>query len=81
MEKQKAKEDSETALKRVRKEKNDLSNQITSISLKKDALEDETIHLRDELEELKEQLDVVQLNLVNTVQVGHWTPSTSDMGN
>ena len=64
----KAKEDSDTTLKKTRKERNELSNQITSITLKKDALEDEAVHLRIEVQELREQIEVVQLQLVAAVQ-------------
>merc|ERR1712203_1098655 len=64
----KAKEESDATLKKTRKERNELSNQITSITLKKDALEDEVVHLRIEVQELREQIEVVQLQLVAAVQ-------------
>merc|ERR1719237_1731010 len=40
----------------------------TDTTLKKDALEDEVVHLRIEVQELREQVEVVQLQLVAAVQ-------------
>ena len=57
-ESQKAREESEASLKQLKREKNDLGNQVTSISLRKDALEDEYVHIREEYQILKDQLDI-----------------------
>ena len=59
-EKGKMKEDSDSAMKQLVREKNDLANQVTSISLRKDALEDEYFHVREEYKELKEQMELLQ---------------------
>ena len=58
-EKEKIRSDSDNALKQLRREKNDLANQVTSISLRKDALEDEFVHVRVEYKELKEQIELL----------------------
>merc|ERR1712029_596609 len=55
---QKSKGEVDMNLKQLRKEKNDLTNQLTSISLKRDALEDEYIHTKEEYQILKEQLEL-----------------------
>merc|ERR1719471_2176505 len=58
-EKEKMREESDGALKQLVREKNDLANQVTSISLRKDALEDEYVHVREEYKELKEQQEIL----------------------
>ena len=52
-EKEKMKDASESSVKQLKRDKNDLANQVTSISLRKDALEDEYFHVREEYKDLK----------------------------
>ena len=68
-EERKSKENIDNALKQMRKQKNDVSNQLVSATLRKDALEDETVHLKEELRQLKDQVDLVQVNFAATAQM------------
>ena len=54
---QQSKDEVDANVKQLKREKNDLTNQVTSISLRKDAINDEYIHIREEYQILKEQLD------------------------
>ena len=53
----KSKDEVDANMKQLKREKNDLTNQVTSISLRKDAINDEYKHIREEYQILKEQLD------------------------
>ena len=65
-EKEKMREESDGALKQLVREKNDLANQVTSVSLRKDALEDEYVHVREEYKELKERMELLQKTFTAT---------------
>ena len=61
-------EESEALHEETRQEKNHLSNQLTSVSLARDALEDEARHLREEVGKLKGQHEVAQIHVANITQ-------------
>jgi len=68
-EKQKSKEEVDLFLKHLRREKNDLGNQLTSVKLRKDALEDENVHLKEELQEIKDLIDLVHHDFAATALI------------
>ena len=49
----------EHELKNLSKERNDIDNQLTGITIQKEALQDEVSHVRKEMAELKVQLNKV----------------------
>ena len=54
---------SEALLEETRQEKNQLSSQVTSVSLARDALEEEARYLREEVAKLKGQEEVAQIHV------------------
>ena len=67
-ERQGVEEENEGLLKEAMKEKTQLSDQITHVSLAKDALKDESEHLREEVAKLREQEEVAKLHVANITQ-------------